>query len=65
MFKKEKSHYLSYLFLMLFVTGLVWILYSASLARSGGLKPFVKDFGVSLHRVARAAVSRSVIQILF
>lgn len=49
--EKEKDHYLSYVFSILNLSGLLWILYFASLGRSGSLKAFAKDIGVSLKRV--------------
>ena len=45
------DHYLSYLFGLLSLSGLLWIAYFASLGRSGSLKEFARDFGVSFKRL--------------
>lgn len=45
------DHYLSYLFGLLSLSGLLWIVHFASLGRSGSLKEFARDFGVSFKRL--------------
>lgn len=52
---EEGGHYVSSLMAVIFITGMVWVVYSISLSQSGDLKGFVKDMGVSVKRVSRAA----------
>ncbi len=51
----EGSHYSSKLLAVIFTLGMAWMLYSVFLARTRSLRSFVRDVGVRVKRVRKAA----------